>query len=54
MSDDVIEGKDGHQYVILATEKENNDLPTLNRYKVRRDDGAIIDNFPGYLLRTVK
>ena len=43
-------GKDGHQYEILSCSKENSQFPQMSRFNVRREDGAIIDNFPAYLL----
>lgn len=51
MSNCIRNSSDGNKYEILKTERENKDIPSLNRYTVKRiSDSVVIQNYPGYLL----
>ena len=48
---DVVEGRDGHKYKIVEVEREPAQAIS-GRYTVRDTvTGAVIYNFPGYLLK---
>lgn len=46
-----VKGRDGEEYEFVRVDKRNESEPQMTRYTVRRvRDGAIIHNFPDYLL----